>query len=508
MKKAWYSRIEGLKGPLVMYFMGMILLGVGNSFTSSNEIVTNTLEALKYTGGLIKTLFPFFLVINVIGKAHEDSVPILGGVFSYIIMHLTTMYVAPQNLSSSYYSALGDGLLNIVGQDLNKAPINLGLIASILAIVMVTAIYKLSRQRFNYGIFTFIDNDTWFIIMIIIASILSGVLLSWGFRYVVNTINTIMTFISGNSTNPAALFIYGLLERVMEILNLDEIVHSSFWTGLFGGSWVDSAGVTYYGDVNIWTAQIAQGSVQLGVGKYISPYYIINIFVVPAMIIALLLQYTNRIERNRIIGLAILAILVSLSSGCLLPLEYLLLLTAPALLICLIVLTSGLYLVMAMMEVYLGFSFSGALVFATPGTLLEFTKLSSYLGRNTSRSFVWIGIIAAIIAFAMVFLYYYVLAFDFMDPTKRKMHRKEIIRALGGLGNIRIVDASPSRISVAVMDTHKIKPAVLMNLGAYEVREAFFCHYVYFGPASLAIAREIRKELKNYNKITKFIEAK
>ena len=186
MKKAWYSRIEGLKGPLVMYFIGMILLGIGNSFVTTNEIIASTLDAMKYTGGLIKTLFPFFLVINVIGKAHEDSVPILGGVFSYIILHLTTMYVAPQNLSSSYYSALGDGLLNIVGQEFNKAPINLGIVASILVIAMVTAIYKLSRQRFNYGLFTFIDNDSWFILMTIIASILCGVLLSWGFRYVVS----------------------------------------------------------------------------------------------------------------------------------------------------------------------------------------------------------------------------------------------------------------------------------------------------------------------------------
>jgi phosphotransferase system IIB component len=88
------------------------------------------------------------------------------------------------------------------------------------------------------------------------------------------------------------------------------------------------------------------------------------------------------------------------------------------------------------------------------------------------------------------------------------MHKKEIIRALGGIKNIRIVDSSPNCISVAVMDTHKIKPAVLMELGAYEVREAFFCHYIYFGPASIAIAREIKKEMKNFGQITKFIENK
>jgi len=508
MKKAWYSRMEGLKGPLVMYFIGMILLGVGNSFTTTNEIIASVLEAMKYTGGLIKTLFPFFLVINVIGKSHEDSVPILGGVFSYIVLHLTTMYVAPQNLSSSYYSALGDGLLNIVGQEFNKAPINLGIVASILVIAMVTAIYKLSRQRFNYGLFTFIDNDSWFILMTIVASILCGVLLSWGFRYFVNAANAVMTFVSGNSTNPGALFVYGLMERVMEICGVDEIIHSSFWTGLFGGSWVDAAGTTYYGDVNIWTAQLAQGSVQLGVGKYITPYYIINMFVVPAFILALLLQYSNRIERNRIIGLAILAVLVSLMAGCLLPLEYLLLLTAPALLVCLILLTSALYLVMSMLEIYLGFSFSGALVFATPGTALEFSRLSSYLGQNTLRTFLIVGFVFLVISILLVFLYYHVLAFDFLDPTKRKMHKKEIIRALGGIKNIRIVDSSPNRISVAVMDTHKIKTAALMELGAYEVREAFFCHYIYFGPASIAIAREIKKEMKNFGQITKFIENK
>ena len=508
MKKAWYSKFEGLKGPLVMYFIGMILLGVGNTITSSNVILSNMLEAFRYAGALIKQLFPFFLVINVIGKTHEDSVPILGGVFSYIIIHLTTMYVAPQNLPASYYSSLGKGLLEMVGESTGRSPINLGLIASIISIVIVMQLYKLSRQRFNYGVFTFIDNDTWFMVSSILASILAGILCSWSFRYYVNAMNILMNFVSGNSTNPAALFVYGIMERFMEILGIDEVLHNNFWFGLQGGSWTDLGGNIWYGDVNIWTVQIAQGSVQLGIGKYITPYFIFNMFLIPGMIMALVAQYSNKLERNRVIGLAIIAVIVSLISGSLLPMEYLLLLVAPALLVILIIITALLFMILSMLNVFLGYSFSDYLAFATPGTLLDFIQHNSYLIPESRENFFLVGGICLIVGIIIVFLYYRVLAFDFLEPSKKKMERKEIVKALGGVNNIRVVDASPVKISVAVMDGHKIKASTLMELGAYEVREAFFCYHIFFGPASVSIAREIKKEMKEYKKINKFIENK
>ena len=95
-----------------MYLIAMILLAIPNIFSSTNEIVATILVAFKYAGGLTKTLFPIFVIINIIGKRHEDSVPILGAVISYVLLHLVTMFLARQDFDSCYYTSLGTGLLN------------------------------------------------------------------------------------------------------------------------------------------------------------------------------------------------------------------------------------------------------------------------------------------------------------------------------------------------------------------------------------------------------------
>ena len=53
MKKLWYSTHDGLKAPLVMYFIAVILLGLGNTFTSNNEIISSLLSLCSYTGAVM-----------------------------------------------------------------------------------------------------------------------------------------------------------------------------------------------------------------------------------------------------------------------------------------------------------------------------------------------------------------------------------------------------------------------------------------------------------------------
>ena len=88
------------------------------------------------------------------------------------------------------------------------------------------------------------------------------------------------------------------------------------------------------------------------------------------------------------------------------------------------------------------------------------------------------------------------------------MNVKELIRALGGITNLRIADGSPVSMSVAVNDTTRIKAKPLLDLGAYKVTESFFYHRIYFGPGSVKLARKLRKEIKEFNGIRKYIETK
>ena len=505
MKKSWYATREGLESPLVLYFIGMILLGVGNLFTTSNEIISGILAAFRYTGGLIKIFFPLFLVINVIGKRHEDSVPIIGGVISYIVLNIVTMFVARQDLPSYYYTSFTTGGFSLLSQNGNR-PINLGILASFLVIFIVIEVYRFSRQRFNYGLLRFISNDSWFLIITMLLTVVAGILASLMFPYGVYAANSVMSFINNNSTNPAGLFIYGVFERILEIFGVSDILHSNFWIGPLGGNWLDASGVTYVGDVSIWTAQLAANSIQSGVGKYITPYYVINLAVVPATIIGIYCQFSNKLERRKYLGLALLAIATSFISSSLVPLEYLLLFISPMLLVGNSIIIATLYGVFLYLDFYLGYSYSGILLYATPGTLVDLIRIISRLGQTSLTKLFTVSAAYLLVCFGFVWLYFDVLVQDFLEPKKKLQNRKEIIRALGGISNIRIVDGSPFDLRVSLYDNRRINQDALLELGAIRVKETYYCYIIEFGPGSVSLYRQIKKELKAYEKCQIYLE--
>ena len=507
MKKAWYNTREGMQNPINLYLISMILLGISNTFSSATGVVKMMLDAARYTGGAIKVLFPLFVVINVIGKRHEDSVPIIGGVMSYVVLEITTMFTAPQGFAPHYYTSFTIGDVSIVNPNGGRLPLNTGLIGSAVVIFIVISMYRLSRKRFNYGILRFIDNDTWFILLAVFASIIAGFLMSFMLPYFVAVMRVIINFVKQNSNNPAALFIYGLSERSTELMGLDRIFHNNFWFEEAGGSWLNAANnVVIYGDVNIWTEQFAAKSVLSGVGKYITPFYIINLVVVPATVVCLYFQYSSKVERQKMLGVMIIAILTSLLAGTLLPLEYFLLIISPVLLIIFVILTSTIYGAAIAMEVWLGYSFSGDLAYATPGTLKEFISISEFLSGSSMKRILILMAIFLILSIIVVFVYYNVLALDFLDSTGKKRRRKDLIRALGGIQNIGIVDYNPYAIMVSLYNPDKIDKETIMECGGIKITEAYFYDTIEFGPGAVSMGKQIKKEVAAYRKCLEYIE--
>ena len=506
MKKAWYATRDGMQAPLAVYFIAVIMLGIGNTFTTESITLGLLLSALKYCGALIKVLFPLFVVINVLGKRHQDSVPIIGGVVSYALLHVVTMFGADQTLPKEYYFTLDAGgtyLYSTIG----RLPLNMGLVASLIVIVLVITLYRSSRQRFNYGILRFIDNDTWFIIEVLLATLVVGAVISWSYPHVVNAVDVLMAFVSGNSNNPAALFIYGIAERVMELFGLENIVHEHFWFGSLGGNWLSSNGATYIGDVNIWTAQLAANSVQPGVGKYITPYYVINLAIVPATLIGIYCQYSSKLQRRKMLGLFLLAILSSITSSSLVPLEYLLLIISPALMIINIVLTSTLYGVFIKLGIWLGYNYTGPATYAMPGTIFNFLDLLKYMSRRKIAEFGAVSAVYFALTFGIVWIYYRNLAQDFLDPQMRVQTKKEMIRAFGGIQNISVIDCTPFSMQVSLFDNTRIDENAILGLGASKIRETYFYYDIEFGPGSVSICHQIKKEIKEYKRVLKYIEA-
>lgn len=514
MKRKWHALIDGFTFPLVLMFIGMMMIGIGNTYdsiTAGTDISTmnKSLQILfmffKYGGSLLIEIFPLILLLNVLGKRYNDSIPIIGGFVNYFILSITTMFFGSTSLPSYCYTTvmgLQLDLSSIMGSAHLRMPLNLGLITSLLVLVIIRFVYKWSRRRLNYGLMPFIDNDTWFFIMSSLLTIAIGVAVSYGYTFFISGITAIFNFIAADLNNPAGLFIYGLLERIFEIMGLGNIVHASFWTTSLGGTWTNTLGVVFNGDVSVWTAQFAAGAIEKGVGRLITPYYVMNLFIVPSLALALFFKFTGKPNRGRALGLLIIGIITSLLSSSLMPLEILLLIIAPEFLCFHIIASSTLYGIFAALNVSLGFNYSGALAYATPGTLLE---LLSYTSTESLRTAIITILIVGVIAFAVyqlaAYVYYNYMAQDFLDHYGALRRRKQIIKGLGGIGNIRLVDSTPTKLKAVLYDPTLVDFEMLQDAGAYLIKEDRFGYDVDIGPGAVMLRRDIRTEQKYFLQI-------
>jgi len=242
--------------------------------------------------------------------------------------------------------------------------------------------------------------------------------------------------------------------------------------------------------------------VEKGVGRLITPYYVINLFIVPSLIIGIYLHYTNRQHRQRVTGLFILTIITSLLSSSLVPLEFFLLISAPELLGFHVVLSSMLYGIFDVAGVYLGYNYSGVLAYATPGAL---TSLLGYLSYpDLAHDIRWVlgtGVVSFAIYQGLTWVYYEYLAQDFLDHFAAIRRRKTFVKGLGGINNVRLIDATPTTVSAVVYDPTHVDFDLLKEAGAYLVTENRFGYDIDIGPGAVMLRRDIRTELKCYLKI-------
>ena len=64
--------------------------------------------------------------------------------------------------------------------------------------------------------------------------------------------------------------------------------------------WTNIAGATVVGDANVWTAQLGAGTLISGAGRLFAPYYVMNIFAIPAMIWGMYSIGTSKEQRAKV----------------------------------------------------------------------------------------------------------------------------------------------------------------------------------------------------------------
>ena len=507
--RKWQSYYDVLYFPLVLLFVASVLKGISGliltpefqmMFNIKNEWVILFAEMFRYTGYYLSQFFPFLFLLKVLSRKYEDSVPVFIGTVSYLLIVIATMFFSKANLPSFAYSPELGVMVNAAGLSLEgngyRYPLAMGMIPIFFSAILTRRFYASSRRRGTVGTFSFINRDAHALLTTGLASLAIGIALAYAWPYVIKGMMWLFNFIGSDLSNPINLFIYGILERVMAVLDLDSILHTQFWFSELGGSWINN-GTIYYGDVAIWTAQQAAGVYNTGFGRLLTPYYVQNLFIVPAIIIGTFRTFTDKIERNKYIIFLIAAIIVSMLCGNILPIEIYMLIMTPLYYFFHLFMTGVLYAVLQAMHIWFGYTYaSTSVTLATPGSLFNLLNSMRNIDNLTAiRNIAIVGVAFAVVYYIILYFYYNRYCLDLLDVGFKDEYVDNFIHAVGGLDNIKKIYSTPTKVILQPEDSGLLNFKQMQQQGVYKVVETRTTYDLSYGAISYLLVKEVEKRL-------------
>jgi len=501
--KRWHSLFDGMSASLKYYLVLTLIFGLVHSLaipiiSSIIRIETQDsirlLEIMRLVLVFLLQLFPFVVLVSLAQRKLNHTGAVVASIISGITLYALTLFIPLSNLSNQYAFSLFN--ISLPSSEYVTQPVQLGFVMTLLAYQIVKFSIKLSKRRIPYGMTGFVDSDTWIILYTIFFSLIVGygVVLAW--PWVIMGLESVMQFIAQDITNPVNLFIYGLLEHSLILLNLQSILHNQFWFSTLGGSWINPAGTLILGDVNIWIEQLANNIVPIGVGRFISGWYIINMFIVPAVLSGLYLQFSDKFDMRRYRNMFMLLTFMSMLFGFRLPFELFLVLSAPLLYIFYILFSSIIYALTSAFSINLGPITNIGTAYALPGNGIH-TLL--YLRNPLFTQRVWqlfiLGFISLLLMYFITRLYYKYLAIDFITVGNKQRSVEQIMLAMGGVDNIKIVHSTFGRLYILPYDKSKVDFNRTSIIGVSHIIENKNGYNLNFGGASGIVRKIIMQKL-------------
>ena len=507
--RRWKTFFEIVLFPIKVLVIGFVLLGIGEFlvnenfalfYTITNQYILILSRLLILTGRFIIANFPILLVLKFVSKRTNSSATIIMGLTGYVVFIMTTMLFAPTNLpATSYGDILGisySALNTATGILTTRFPLQTGLFGSFIVGLCTHNAYHISRGKQNYGLFASVDKNSYGVVLNVIFCMLAGIAVALCWQYLDRYMQQVISFVASDITNPINMFIYGIFDRLLSIFYMGSTIREPFWYTALGGSWNSITGEAVLGDVNIWSMIMDQGQSALSYGRFITPYYVLNIFAIPGMLLGMFTIYTDKIRRNRLVAFLFFLIIVSVLTGTLLPVEIFLLFLCPLLLLFHIIYTGLLFGVFEYLGVYLGFNYSGDVTTALPGKLVDYLVLLRSVDYfRTLRLIFIVGLVSFVVYFLVTRIYFKYLSFDLFDLGKKKEMVSGFTDAVGGIENIRMTNASPYRLIVQIVDIDKIDLVKLQRLGATRVSRTRAGLAFSFGSSSYMIKRLLDKQI-------------
>lgn len=499
---------ESLKTPIRVAFFGFVLIAVGfliqnknvNLFyTFRSSIVLFIGELFLKVGEFIIMNLPLMFMLNAVCKRANNAAPVVMALVGYFTFLTTTMLFSTQTLNSlAYVTGYGiNSVFNLASG--TRLPLETGMIGSLLVALATKISFILSRHRGNYSITNIFSKDIAGIAYNVLICFGLGVLISYIYPFLYTYLQRAITFIAADLSDPFRIATYSVLDRVLSILGIDKVIRYPFWFTSVGGSTSNiTTGQGVSGDVNIWMyVKDIIASNYVGAGRCITPYYVINMFIIPGFYIGTIFSITDKKDRTSLIITFTGAILLSVIAGNPLPVELLMLFTSPALLLGYLVLIASVSYTFIHRGIYLGFeTLSTNTTIAMPGSFPDFiVNIRNTNMSDTLLAICIIGLIALVVMMLLTIIYYRFIAFDFANTGKGETIIANTIESVGGKNNIISAQSSLFKLNIYLNNPELISVEKVQEVGPRRVSETKDGICFEFGTSSYAIARKINKAL-------------
>ncbi|QOR62109.1 PTS transporter subunit EIIC [Sulfurovum sp. ST-21] len=365
--------------------------------------------------------------------------------------------------------------------------VNMGVFVGIIIGVIAGTLYNRYHTIKVPEFLGFFGGKRFVPIITALAAIFVGVLAGYFWHYAQNGIDSFSNTIIG--LGETGTFIYGTLNRLLIPLGLHHILNSLFWFQLGEYTYLkDGVEVIANGDLHRFFA----GDKSAGI--YMSGFYIVMMFGLPAMAYAI---YLNTPEAYRKKAGAILAgaAFTSFLTGITEPLEFLFLFVAPLLFVIHALLTGFALAAAQALDVHAGFGFSAGFI----------DYVINYKLATNPLRILPLGALFALIYF--IVSYYTIKFFKltiFESELSEENNRNNcasnestaFIAALGGKENIVTVDACITRLRITLKESGSLKDEEFAALGAKGViRPDRHSIQIVLGTKAESVAESIRNAM-------------
>ncbi|KER68225.1 PTS N-acetyl-D-glucosamine transporter [Burkholderia cepacia] len=448
------------------------------------------IAVLPVAGILLRLGQPDVFNIKMIadaGGAIFDNLPLL------FAIGVAVGFAKDNNGVAALAGAIGYLIETAIMKDIDPK-LNMGVLSGIIAGVVAGLLYNRYKDIKLPDYLAFFGGKRFVPIVTGLVCVILGIAFGYVWQPVQHAIDAAGQWLT--TAGAIGAFVFGFLNRLLLVTGLHHILNSLAWF-VFGNFTPPTGGEIVHGDLHRFFARDPSA------GTFMAGFFPIMMFGLPAACLAMLHEAPK--ERRAMVGGLLLSMaLTSFLTGVTEPIEFSFMFLAPVLYVIHAVLTGLSLAICQILDVKLGFTFSAGAIdyvlnygLSTKGWIaipLGLAYGAAYYGlfRFFIRKFNMAtpgrepaSADAAAESYA---------SGGFVAPAAGAAPRAQrYIAALGGAGNLSVVDACTTRLRLTVVDPEKISEPELKSIGARGVlKRGGNSVQVIIGPEADIIADEMR----------------